>query len=86
MSEAQPRTPSVGNSHKQDPPEDIVHCVGKLRATFQDSGKLGIAGIARKLGRLCPKNASRDWWRLLGGGPETCLSISHDVCLEKNCP
>ena len=42
----------------------------------QDSGHLGLQKTTQKLGSLHPKNASRDWWRNITGGP---VSWMHGV-------
>lgn len=56
---------------------------------FQDAGGLNMPGIARKLGTLHSANASRDWWRILSGGPEPWLSLirgNNHVIFKMNQP
>ncbi|CAL1144977.1 unnamed protein product, partial [Cladocopium goreaui] len=41
-----------------------------MKANAQDHLRECLHPMVRRLGRVCGKNSSRDWWRALKGGPE----------------
>ena len=41
-----------------------------------EDAKTGLAATVQKLGGLRPGNESRDFWRILSGGPESWLNFS----------
>ena len=70
----------MARSAEVDPWNNIVvmnnfMCVSESTFCAKDCGDIQQSGIAQKLGKLCPRNASRNWWSWLGGGPEPWPNI-----------
>ena len=40
----------------------------------QDTGNRVMHPVSRRLGKLSGKNNSRDWWRVLGDGPDSWMT------------
>ena len=62
-------------------------CTLLFHDCFQDGGGICMPAITQKLGTLYRGNASRDWWRILSGGPEPWLGVNagHQNQTRFNC-